>query len=126
MGTSEWVECALLLGFHFSFPGSAIPLIPELAVQTWHASHENRIGLLQYWRNPESVPVPRQAIRLKPGLEYLDYDDYGSCYKKCLWALHDIGTPPATAVIRACAASEDAVLRKKARERLAKSRDTGA
>ncbi len=57
---------------------------------------------------------------LKPALAYLDYDDYGSYYKKCLWALQAIGTPDAIAVIAECARADDPALRRQAEYRLAR------
>ncbi|UMZ09511.1 hypothetical protein I9018_18420 [Pseudomonas sp. MPFS] len=74
----------------------------ERLLETDHMDHEEIIWSLQQAANPESIPFLRQAILLKPDLEYLDYDDYGSFYKKCLWALQAIGTPGAFAVIEEC------------------------
>jgi hypothetical protein len=50
----------------------------------------------------------------------LAYDDYGSYYKKCFWALRDIGTPEAIAIIREYAASDIEAARKEAVYRLSK------
>ena len=61
-----------------------------------------------------------KAIFLKPRLKYLDYDDYGSYYKKCFWALWAIGTPEAIAVIREFMTSEDAAAKEQALYRLSK------
>ena len=53
---------------------------------TNHFEHEDTILFLEFNPDPGSVPHLREAIELKPKLEYLDYDDYGAYYKKCLWA----------------------------------------
>ncbi|MBW8353968.1 MULTISPECIES: hypothetical protein [Pseudomonas] len=74
----------------------------ERLLQTDHMDHEDILWSLQQAANPYSIPFLRQAILLKPDLEYLDFDDYGSYYKKCLWALQVIGTPDAFAVIEEC------------------------
>ena len=76
--------------------------------------------MLQDCRDPSSVPILKKAILLKPRLEYLEYDDYGSYYKKCLWALQDIGTDEAILVIRDFANSEDSALKEHAEYRLSK------
>ena len=60
-----------------------------------HDEHEDIIGYLQDYPDPASVPYLKRAIALKPALAYLDYDDYGAYYKKCLWALQAIGTDEA-------------------------------
>ena len=85
-----------------------------------HYDHEELIRFLQDAGDPYAISFLRQAILLKPRLSYLDYDDYGFYYKKCLWALQSIGTVEAIAVIREFAASMDDALREQARYRLAK------
>jgi len=117
---ADLVDYALLLGFKFTFPDDIVGLLNELVTQPWHIKHEDIIGLLQRHRNPSSVPAIRAAIELKPTLDYLDYDDYGSYYKKCLWALSDIGTLEAITLIKECTASPDEALRNEAEYRLGK------
>jgi hypothetical protein len=91
-----------------------------------HEEHEDIIRFLQDHPDPQNVPFLRQAIALKPRLAYLEYDDYGSYYKKCLWALKAIGTPEAIAVIQECTASDNAALKEQALYRLSKMRtETG-
>jgi hypothetical protein len=85
-----------------------------------HHDHEDLIGFLQHAKDPYAVPFLRQAIGLKPQLSYLDYDDYGSYYKKCLWALQAIGTAEAISIIQECACSEDEALKDQARYRTGK------
>jgi hypothetical protein len=57
------------------------------------------ILFLEFNPDPRSVMHIRDAISLKPKLEYLTYEDFGSYYKKCLCALRKIGTPEALQVI---------------------------
>ena len=116
----ELAELALLLGFRFSFPEGVVDLLNQLVRQDWHVCHDDAVQLLQRYRSPTSVLPLRDAIALKPRLSHLEHDDHGSFYKKCLWALHDIGTKEAIAVIEQCSKSEDAPLRKEADCRLRK------
>jgi hypothetical protein len=115
---AELVEYALMIGSCFSFPDGIFDVVHQLLLEPWHTRHEDMVSMLQYHRNPSSVRVLREVISLKPHLEYLDYDDYGAFYKKCLWALQAIGTEDALAVIKDCAESEDAALREQAAYRL--------
>ena len=115
---ADTVEIALILGFRFGFRESIVDQIHTTLVQPWHVSHENMIGILQKMKNPGSVTHLRAAIELKPKLLYLDHDDYGSYYKKCLWALADIGTPEAITTIEKFVGSGDPVLREQASYRL--------
>jgi len=89
-------------------------------IQEDHLDHEDLIRSLQDAADPYSIPFLKQAVLLKPHLKYLDYDDYGSYYKKCFWALRAIGTPEAIAVIREFATSEDAAAKEQALYRLSK------
>ncbi|HEY6225566.1 MAG TPA: HEAT repeat domain-containing protein, partial [Verrucomicrobiae bacterium] len=87
-------------------------------MQEDHFEHEDIIGELQRAADPYSIPFLREAVLLKPRLRYLEYDDYGSYYKKCFWALRAIGTPDAIAMIREFAASDDPIVREQAAYRL--------
>ena len=117
---SSAVESAFLVGFTFNFPDNIVGLIHLLLPKKWHISHENMIGLLQERADSGSVQYIKEAIALKPMLEYLEYDDYGSYYKKCLWALQSIGTNEALSLIQECANSGDLVLKEQAKYRLSK------
>ena len=83
-----------------------------------HFEHEDIILFLEFNPDPRSVPHIREAIDLKPKLEYLAYDDYGAYYKKCLWALQKIGTSEALQVIKDSTASPIPELRVHAEYRL--------
>ena len=107
---------------------NAVPLHLQTEVETKrkrllkvsHQEHESIVRYLQDHPDPLSVPFLEKAIIRKPRLKYLDYDDYGAFYKKCLWALQAIGTPAAIAVIRKCAVSQKPALRSQALYRLSK------
>jgi hypothetical protein len=88
--------------------------------------HEDIIRLLQLQRDPYSIPFLRKAVLLKPSLEYLAYDDYGSYYKKCFWALRAIDTPEAIAAIEEFANCDDPVIRNEALYRLSQIRGDAA
>ena len=94
----------------------------ELLLRLDHRQHEEIVGNLQASRDSYAIPFLRKAIELKPRLKHLEYDDYGSYYKKCLWALQAIGTKEAVEVIAECARSEDEVLREQAAYRLRRIR----
>jgi hypothetical protein len=98
----------------------------ELLLQDGHMMHEDIIHLLQQKKDPHAIPFLRQAVLLKPRLEYLAYDDYGSYYKKCFWALRAIDTPKAIAVIEEFANSDDPVIRNEASYRLSRIRGDAA
>ena len=94
----------------------------ELLLRADHEDHEDCIRSLQLSKDPYAIPFIEKAVLLKPSLKYLDYDDYGSYYKKCFWALKDIGTPDAIAVIEKFAQSSDEVIKDQAEYRLSKIR----
>jgi hypothetical protein len=116
---SDLVEVALIVARHFGlFELDYFDLLGLLIVEDWHISHEEIIGIFQKIADARAIPFLKQAIELKPKLGYLEYDDYGSYYKKCLWALQDIGTAEAISVIRESAASDIVALRDQAQYRL--------
>lgn len=90
-----------------------------------HEEHEEIVRQLQDYPENESVEYLQRAIELKPTLSYLAYDDYGSFYKKCLWALQEIGTPQALAVIELCTSSPDDALREQATYRIKRIAEVG-
>jgi len=118
----DFVEFALLLGFSISMPADILELIHELILEDWHMQHEDMISIMQKKASPTSITFLQHAIRMKPKLNYLDYDDYGAYFKKCLWALRAIGTPQAIFAIEECAASQDIVLKEQAEHQLAEIR----
>ena len=117
---SDFVESAFGLIGRVGPPDNWLDTISKLVLETTHTQHEEIISDLQYYRSPNSVSVLRGAIALKPKLSYLEYDDYGAYYKKCLWALQAIGTAEALSVISECINSPDAALSEQAQYRLSK------
>lgn len=106
-------------------PSDYVAVEREELLRTTHYDHEEIVRTLQFHPEPASVPYLRAAIALKPSLRYLDYDDYGAFYKKCLWALQDIGTQEALAVIEECSRSADIALCKQAQYRLQRIAEGG-
>ena len=92
----------------------------NLLLRTDHKEHDELIKLLQNAADPYAIPFLRQAILLKPQLEYLAYDDYGAYYKKCFWALEVIGTKEAIEVNQEFGGSDDPIIKEQAIYRLAK------
>jgi hypothetical protein len=90
-----------------------------------HEEHEEIIRMLQDYPDDASVEYLRLAIELKPKLAYLSYDDYGAYYKKCLWALQEIDTEAARALIQACAESDIPALKQQALYRLKRIAEVG-
>ncbi|MCP5542212.1 MAG: hypothetical protein H7A52_18875 [Akkermansiaceae bacterium] len=119
----DTVEAALGLGFRYGFPDRFLDEVHRLIPLRWHQRHEDLVGLLQEWRNPRSIPILATAIEQKPALKYLDYDDYGAYYKKCLWALVAIGTDEARDLVGKYTDSKIPELRDEAIYRLSKFDD---
>ncbi len=92
----------------------------EQLLRTDHREHEEIIRFLQDASDPYAVPFIKQAILLKPQLDYLAYDDYGSYYKKCFWALKAIGSRDAIELIKEFAESVDPIIKEQAQFRLSK------
>ena len=120
---AKFVEAAFNLFDLVGWPQDWLKIASRLLLDTHHQMHEEIIRFMQYYADPDSVPILRKAIALKTQLKYLEYDDYGAYYKKCLWALQDIGTEEALIVIRECTNSEDPVLKEQAEYRLTKIGD---
>ena len=85
-----------------------------------HSEHEEIIRFLQDAADPFAIPFIKQAILLKPQLDYLAYDDYGSYYKKCFWALKAIGSKNAIELIKEFTESVDPIIKEQAHYRLSK------
>jgi hypothetical protein len=105
--------------------GRFLAIARERLLDPGHYDHEEIISLLQDHPEEANISYLMKAIQLKPRLDYLDYDDYGSYYKKCLWALRAIDTPAAIDRIKECAESAELPLRKEALYRLKRIREGG-
>ncbi|XDD49392.1 hypothetical protein AB3N59_13400 [Leptospira sp. WS92.C1] len=108
------VEMGVHLGFTFGFASNIVNVLNELVILDWHTTHDQIVHLLKDFSDESSIPYLKETIKLKPNLSYLDYDDYGSYYKVCLWALADIGTKESFEAIKAYRNSNDEALRKEA------------
>ncbi len=117
---SDNVELALMLGFKYEFSESVLPILHRLLECIWHSKHEDIIGLLQGFSSPLSVKPLCNAVELKEQLDYLNYDDYGSYYKKCFWALNSIGNDEAIDTIRGFSNHQAPIISEQAKYRLSK------
>jgi hypothetical protein len=91
-----------------------------MLVRSDHREHEQILRELQHEPDPRFIPFVCDAVQLKPRLAYLDYDDYGAFYKKCLWVLQAIGTPEAIRAIANYAESSIPELKEQAIYRLSR------
>ena len=106
---------------HYSEKLEKVESIQELCeklLELNHVEHEGIIRILQDRADPFAIPYLKNAIELKPQLEYLAYDDYGGYYKKCLWALQAIGTSEAIQLIQELTLSECRELSEQAKYRI--------
>jgi hypothetical protein len=112
------IEMSVVLGHIFQFPENIMDYYHELLLQDWHISHEDIISLIEFKKLPKSVPFIEAAIKLKSKLIYLEYDDYGSYYRKCFWALYMINTLDADHLIEKYTKDNDNIIAEAAKERL--------
>lgn len=116
----DFVEASLYFMGVIGEPDNWNTILCELMININHHSHEIIIREIQLIRSEYSIPYLKLAVELKPELRYLDYDDYGSYYKKCLWALVAIGTKESKDIIEKCTFSQILELKKAAIYRLSK------
>lgn len=112
------LESIMMIGFKVRFPENIIQLIYSAIGELWHVCHEDMISLMQEYPSNANIPFIMKAIELKPKLSYLEYDDYGSYYKKCLWALSAINSKASILVIEDYCNSDIEVLSNAAKYRL--------
>lgn len=86
---TAWCELGLLFGTS----QRATPILCGLLGRDDHARHEDVAKTLQDLRDPGTVEC--LFTRVGRRLEYLEYNDNTALACKCIWALHDIGTPDA-------------------------------
>jgi hypothetical protein len=96
----DFIEASLSIIPSLGKPENWIQILCEVLIKKNHHSHEEIISNIQISKNPYCIPFLKSAVKLKPHLTYLEYDDYGSYYKKCLWALFAIGTEECKIIIR--------------------------
>lgn len=112
------VEYALALGFVFGLSRNWACQLCKLMQEDWHHSHEDIASALQDIRVPSTVDCPYRAALQKHN--YLAYDNSEALAVKCIWALHDIGTPEAVVKLKLLSQSASEPISKNALERLSK------
>jgi hypothetical protein len=110
------VEYALALGFVFGLSRNWAPQLCKLMQEGWHHSHEDIASALQDIRVSSTVDCLYEAASRKH--DYLAYDDSEALAVKCIWALHDIGTPEAVVKLKLLSQSASEPFSKNALERL--------
>jgi hypothetical protein len=110
------VEYALVLGFVFGWSRNWAPQLCKLMQEDWHYRHEDIASALQDLRVPSTVDCLYQAALRKHN--HLAYDDREALAVKCIWALHDIGTPEAIVKLKLLSQSASEPISKNALERL--------
>lgn len=89
--TFLWAWCRA--GAWFGQSKRLTPLLCGLLLRDDHEGHEDLADTLQDLRDPASIDCLYECA-ISP-LAYLDYNDGASLARRCVWALHDIGTPEA-------------------------------
>lgn len=113
---ADAVESGLFLMFRFGYDLSFLDLLNTLALEPWHQEHEDIVFELGKIKDPSSVPVLAQTAVAKH--KYLENDDAFALGSKSIYALRNIGTPEAVAVLADLACSPNEILRKTAIGRL--------
>jgi len=114
--SADVLEAVLILAFHFGASADLAVILCRLLVEDWHRSHENIALLLQQLRDPETVDCLYRCAQMQ--LDYLAFDDNYALAVKCVWALHDIGTPEAIGKLLLLVEDERQAVRDNARARL--------
>lgn len=96
---SVWAWCQL--GALFGRSRRATPILCSLLVRDDHKGHDDLADTLQNLRDPRSVEC--LFDRAHRALPYLDYNESSALARRCVWALHDIGTEEAVAKLEALA-----------------------
>lgn len=97
----ETVRAWCQLGELFGRSHRATPILCSLLNSEAHEGHEELADTLQNLRDPKSVDCLFYCAQRR--LPYLDYDDSSAFARRCVWALHDIGTKEAVAKLEALA-----------------------
>jgi hypothetical protein len=112
----EGVGCAIILAARFGLSREWAGLFCALLDADWHYNHEDIAHLLQGMRVPSTVECLCRAALKKHA--YLDYNNSSALARKCIWALHDIGTKEAFEKLAILATSDDDLIRECAEKRL--------
>ena len=94
-----------------------LPHLCSLLGADWHDEHEDIATALQDVRAPETVDCLYMAATRR--LAYLEYNDSAALAVKCVWALHDIGTPEAVERLQLLKDDEREMVRESVCKRLA-------
>jgi hypothetical protein len=84
--------------------------------EDWHTSHEDIASALQDIRDPSTVGALFEAALTRH--QYLAFDDNYGLARKCIWALHDIGTDEARNKLQILSDSDIEPIRRYALKRL--------
>ena len=95
------VERLMTLAYKYGLSRSWAQVLCDLLESDWHHSHETIALALQDIRQPSTVACLHRAAERR--YAYLDYDDSAALARKCIWALHDIGTPDAIEALKSLA-----------------------
>lgn len=116
----DFAQVVLFFYYLLDSPDKHLDILHTLLMNPNHFQHGEIIRILQHVGSEKSISYLLEAIALKPALSYLDYDDYGAYYKKCLWALTGIGTEEAKTAILSFTVSTVPELREQAVYRLSR------
>ena len=117
-GDSDDIEHVLLFGYAFdAFQQKHAVILAKLLLQDHHRSHENLARTLQDLRHPATLHALTARCGAVPA--YLaELDDGNALFRKCAWAIHDIGTQEAKTALRWLAQHGQESLREFANKRL--------
>ncbi len=110
------LETALDSAFHQGLTPELVPSLTTLLLAPWHQRHEDIARALQILRDDRSTPALAIVARQKH--DYLVYNQSQALARKCIWALADIGTVTARALLENLAGCDDAIVAGYAQRRL--------
>lgn len=117
-GERHEVELVLLLGFVLEiYDESFASLLAELLLADHHTSHEDVAKLLQDLRVPDTVDALAKRCENSPPWA-TDLDGGAAVFRKCVWAIHDIGTADAKEALQTLTESTHGSVREYAERRL--------
>lgn len=116
----SWCQAAQLFGRSQRLTS----LLCALLERDDHEAHEEIADALQDLRAPSTVAC--LFARTNRPLAYLEYDDGAALARRCVWALHDIGTPEAIGKLRLLSSDSREEVSGEATARLAALRHPGA
>lgn len=114
---ADGIECALIVGFIFGFSSRHRQILCDILDANWHRRHEDAVSALAALRSPESIDSLFRAATAR--FDYLAFDESRALGTKAVSALSAIGDPAAAEKLRLLVESKDAVVSRKAKQRLA-------